>query len=84
MKGPRKLGGTIALHLGDPGKFSLVFFVVFLANTGKNLRENNHGNKYETRKFDAKHSINVLFSFCVQRIFIKNSLTAAVPEKETG
>ena len=31
------------------------FVVVFQASTGKELWENNHGNNYGTRKFDAKH-----------------------------
>jgi hypothetical protein len=34
----------------------MFFSLVLQASTGKKLRENNHGNNYGTRKFDAKHS----------------------------
>ena len=47
------------LYLGYPGKFSMGFSIVFQASKGKKLWENNHGNDYGTRKFDAKHSANV-------------------------
>ena len=33
----------LASYFGDPVKFSMVFFVVFQASTGKKRRENNHG-----------------------------------------
>ena len=49
----------LALYLGYPGKFSMVFSLVFQASTDKKLWENNHKNDYETREFDAKHSASV-------------------------
>ena len=52
------LAQCLALYLGDQGKFSMGFSVVFQASTGKKLRENNHGNNYGTREIDAKHSAN--------------------------
>ena len=55
------LAQCLALYLGDPGKFSMGFSVVFQARTGKKLWENNHGNNYGTRKFDAKHSATDCF-----------------------
>ena len=45
----------LALYLEDPGKFSMVFPIVFQASTGKKLREKNHGKNHGTHKFDAKH-----------------------------
>ena len=48
------LAQCLALYLGYPGKFS----VDFQASTGKELRENNHGNNYGTREIDVKHSAN--------------------------
>ena len=45
-----------------PGKFSMVFSVVFQASTGKKLWGKNHGKNPGTRKFDAKHSANILIS----------------------
>ena len=39
-------------YLEDPWKFSMFFFVVFQASTGKKLRGRNH----RPHKFDAKHS----------------------------
>ena len=46
------LAQCLESYFGDPGKFSMVFSVVFQASTGKKLWGKNHG----TRKFDAKHS----------------------------
>ena len=46
----------LASYFGDPGKFSMFFFVVFQASTGKKLREKNPGKNFGTRRFDAKHS----------------------------
>ena len=49
----------------------MVFSVVFQASKGKKLRgEQNHGKNPGTRKFDAKHSANVLTLVEPQRILV--------------
>ena len=49
------LAQCLASYFRDRGKFSMFFSVVFQASTGKKLRKKNHGKKFGTRKFDAKH-----------------------------
>ena len=56
------LAQCLESYLGDPGKFSMFFSVVFQASTGKKLRGKNQGKNPGTRKFDAKHSIIVLIN----------------------
>ena len=46
----------LALYLGDPGKFSMGYSVVFQAITGKKLWGKNHGKSPWTWKFDTENS----------------------------
>ena len=45
----------------------MFFSVVLQASTGKKLQENNHGNNYGTRKFDAKHSTTIKYGSSLLR-----------------
>ena len=58
-----KVAQCLALCLGDPGKFSMGFSVVFQASTGKKLRGKNHGKNIRTQRFDVKHSTIVFCNY---------------------
>ena len=48
---PETVAQFLASYFGDPGKFSMFFFIVFLAS--KDLGEKKHGKFHGTRNFDA-------------------------------